>query len=191
MSPVGAVYPHVSEWLSHYRQKLGNPRTLEGGAGSGQYAQFFPEECYVSFDIEESWYDQVRKPTVFASSDNLPFEDNSFDFAFVVAAFDYFPNPVKSLEEMKRCLKPGGRLVLFTYDRKTLQRINDGCTQLKDSRAHEGHHVYDKQVLKKYAKKVGLNFRNLPYRPHSPLVEKLKLFLKPTYLRNYEFIKPA
>jgi len=42
----------------------------------------------------------------------LPWEDNKFSVATSMASFMMFPKPVKSLKEMYRVLRPGGRVVV-------------------------------------------------------------------------------
>ena len=42
----------------------------------------------------------------------LPWEDNKFSVAISMASFMMFPKPVKSLKEMYRVLRPGGRVVV-------------------------------------------------------------------------------
>jgi ubiquinone/menaquinone biosynthesis C-methylase UbiE len=43
----------------------------------------------------------------------MPFENESFDFVLCRAAFKNFSQPLRSLEEMYRVLKPGGRALII------------------------------------------------------------------------------
>ncbi|WP_410662835.1 class I SAM-dependent methyltransferase [Amycolatopsis sp. lyj-84] len=47
----------------------------------------------------------------------MPFDDGSFDFVVCQAAFKNFVWPVKSLDEMYRVLRPGGRAVVQDMNR--------------------------------------------------------------------------
>jgi SAM-dependent methyltransferase len=47
-----------------------------------------------------------------ASADSLPFDDASFDVAFAVNSAQVWPDPVAGLKEVRRCLRPGGRVAL-------------------------------------------------------------------------------
>ena len=42
----------------------------------------------------------------------IPYPDESFDKAFAVNSFQFWPSPVGDLTELRRVLRPGGRLVL-------------------------------------------------------------------------------
>lgn len=55
----------------------------------------------------------VSKITFAVSSFNrLPFDDESFDCAFLVAAIHHSLSPIKTLLEARRVLKPGGMLIV-------------------------------------------------------------------------------
>lgn len=45
-------------------------------------------------------------------SDNLPWKDNSFDVIVCNASFHHYPEPKKVLMEMRRVLKPNGRVII-------------------------------------------------------------------------------
>ncbi|GAF88545.1 unnamed protein product, partial [marine sediment metagenome] len=46
------------------------------------------------------------------SASKLPHKDNSFEFVTCVNSFHHHPDSIQSLEEMKRVLKPGGKVIL-------------------------------------------------------------------------------
>ena len=46
------------------------------------------------------------------SADSLPFEDNSFDKALAINSMQVWPDPIAGLREMRRVLKPGGKVAL-------------------------------------------------------------------------------
>ena len=68
-----------------------------------------------------------------ASLFDLPFEDDSFDFAFSQTVFCHIPNRDQALQEIRRVLKPGGyvglrdiindQVVIFPEDER-LQKLN-------------------------------------------------------------------
>ncbi len=46
---------------------------------------------------------------------SLPYEDSSFDVVFIANALHIMPEPEKALSEIRRVLKPGGRLIAPTF----------------------------------------------------------------------------
>ncbi len=68
-------------------------------------------------------------------SENLPFEDNSFDAVTVAYGIRNFENLNKGLEEILRVLKPGGNLVI-------LETSNPTKTPFK-----QFYHFYTKNIL--------------------------------------------
>jgi demethylmenaquinone methyltransferase/2-methoxy-6-polyprenyl-1,4-benzoquinol methylase len=48
-------------------------------------------------------------------SENLPFEDNCFDVVTVAFGVRNFENPLKGLQEIRRVLKPAGRLFVLEF----------------------------------------------------------------------------
>ena len=45
----------------------------------------------------------------------MDFEDNSFDYVIATFVFCSVPDPVKGLEEIRRVLKPEGRIILIEH----------------------------------------------------------------------------
>ena len=54
-----------------------------------------------------------------ARVEELSFKDNFFDRVSSIMSFDHFSDPVRSLKEMYRVLKPGGILVIVDWTRET------------------------------------------------------------------------
>lgn len=51
-----------------------------------------------------------------ASCDRMPLEDNSVDFAFCHALLEHLDDPVRALTEMRRVLRPRGRVAVCSPD---------------------------------------------------------------------------
>ena len=60
-------------------------------------------------------------------SENLPWEDNYFDTIVCTLSFHHFPNPEKSLNEIRRVLKSKGRLIIGELAFPGLIRILRNC----------------------------------------------------------------
>jgi ubiquinone/menaquinone biosynthesis C-methylase UbiE len=50
-----------------------------------------------------------------AEAGALPFADGAFDWALCANSFHYFRNPLESLRELLRVLRPGGRLLIVDW----------------------------------------------------------------------------
>lgn len=57
------------------------------------------------------WFDEL--PLVEAEFDRLPFQDAQFDLAVFNASFHYSADYRRTLAEARRCLRPGGRVVIL------------------------------------------------------------------------------
>jgi len=101
-------------------------QVLEVGCGGGSYAReaarsVGPEGRICAVDISEA---QVAAATDYctdfpqvecrvADMENLPYEDNTFDVVFGAQVFEYVPNLEGSLADIRRVLKPGGRVIIL------------------------------------------------------------------------------
>src|SRR5262249_43438271 len=54
-----------------------------------------------------------------ADAERLPFPDRSFDAVINLISFHHYPNPANAAAEFRRVLRPGGRLVLVAFDRRS------------------------------------------------------------------------
>lgn len=59
-----------------------------------------------------------------ADTRNLPFQDMSIDKIFSLGVVEHLPNPESAVNELARCLKPGGVLVLMTPNKFSFGRID-------------------------------------------------------------------
>lgn len=120
-------------------------RLLEIGVGTGYYSLDLaewvaPEGTLELFDLQQEFLDHVMRaaeergltnlvPTQ-GDATNLPYEDSSIDAVVLTAVLGEIPDSVAALREIRRVLKPSGRLVVgelfgdphFTT-RASLQRL--------------------------------------------------------------------
>ncbi|CAN5666255.1 class I SAM-dependent methyltransferase [soil metagenome] len=98
---------------------------LEIGAGTGANFSYYPEGArVVAADLSlrmlaAARTKQDRGRTGMASADvqALPFGDQAFDWAVATLVFCEVPNPAAGLAEVRRVLRPGGRLLLLEHVR--------------------------------------------------------------------------
>src|SRR5215213_7150113 len=99
-------------------------RVLEIGGGTGANLAFYPaavEELVIT-EPEEPMARRaearlgehpINARVVHAPAEELPFEDASFDFAVSTLVLCTVNDPPRALSELRRVLKPDGRLVFL------------------------------------------------------------------------------
>ena len=103
-------------------------RILEIGPGAGHHAvdiamRLGPGGRLDVLDVQTEMLDAVEKRARHHQVDNidravadacqrLPYPDDTFDAAYLVSVLGELPSPDRTLEELHRVLKPGGRLVV-------------------------------------------------------------------------------
>lgn len=101
-------------------------RVLEIGPGTGYYtldlAQWIGDGELELLDVQPEMLDHTMRKVRSrgltnvsrsqADATNLPYEDASFDAALLVTVFGEIPDGDAALREVRRVLKPGGRLII-------------------------------------------------------------------------------
>ncbi len=97
-----------------------NQVILDVGGGTGYLGQEIKNEHEVKYflvDKNKKMLSEAKNKKIdeliYSSSCNLPFKKNLFDFVLCVDALHHFNNKEKSLKEMMRVLKQGGRLIIL------------------------------------------------------------------------------
>ena len=99
---------------------------LEIGPGTGYYsldvAQWIAPGTLHVFDLQQEMLDHTMRRAAERGIENitprqgdarqLPYDDATFDAAYLVTVLGEIPEQQKALSELKRVLKPGGRLVV-------------------------------------------------------------------------------
>jgi ubiquinone/menaquinone biosynthesis C-methylase UbiE len=135
-----APYPYSQHWLLDLPLPFLTLRRLDGvleagpgervleiGPGTGlQSLHVAPQvEQLDIVDVQQPMLDHVMRrakeshitnivPTL-ADAHQLPFPDETFDAAYLVTALGEIPDPVMTLSQLRRVLKPGGRLVVGEF----------------------------------------------------------------------------
>ncbi|MEO7317587.1 MAG: class I SAM-dependent methyltransferase, partial [Chthoniobacteraceae bacterium] len=97
----------------------GKPRVLEIGCGSGYFPSILGKAPvdFTGLDLFEEHLARAREKTphfkfLQGSAYQLPFENEQFDFVVSIYVFEHLTNLPACLEEVRRVLKPGGRLLV-------------------------------------------------------------------------------
>ena len=100
-------------------------RMLDVACGTGAFLQTviaaYPKVRATGVDISPEMLAVARKrlpagvELQMASADALPFRDGSFDTLTTISAFHFFRTPNDVLNEMRRVLRPGGKLVVTDW----------------------------------------------------------------------------
>lgn len=79
----------------------------------------------LTFNKEQKrFHGEIKKVDVIASGDNLPFKNNQWDFVISSHVLEHFFDPIKTLNEWLRVIKPGGYIFMI-IPHKERTRDND------------------------------------------------------------------
>jgi ubiquinone/menaquinone biosynthesis C-methylase UbiE len=120
----------VSEWtgLARWRRWLvegARGRTLDLGCGTGRNLPLYrPEARVLALDPDEAVLRKARRrapgvPLVRGSAEALPFRSGVFDTVVSGLVFCSVPEPARGLAEVRRVLRPDGRLRMLEHVRST------------------------------------------------------------------------
>ncbi len=123
-------YPHIERLIrTHYC----GGRALEIGAGGAVYCNIFDD--YVGTDLLTTPHADAGDIQVYCDAQSLPFRSESFDFAFTVACLYQIAEPGIACQEIWRCLKDRGVLLVFDYTVNTkVHAIRNNLRQNQNKR---------------------------------------------------------
>lgn len=106
--PNSDILDICSSWVSHYPLEF--PNTMKSISATGINGlelkfndQLKPSGSYVALDLN---VDPV-----------LPYPDNSMDVVTCVVSIDYLIKPIEVLKEVRRVLRPGGKMIISQSNR--------------------------------------------------------------------------
>ncbi len=101
-------------------------KMIEIGAGTGKFAEFFThlaQEVWLLDPSPRMLIRAKRRNPQFkiklGVAEHLPFPNNFFDLVLVSDSLHHWDDHNKGIAEIKRCLKPGGTLVIVEINPKT------------------------------------------------------------------------
>lgn len=96
---------------------------LEIGCGAGANFEFYPQcRRAVSSEISIGMLEIARNKRrenhlIQADAQSLPFGEDEFDAAFATLVFCSIPDPALAFTELRRVIKPGGKVILLEHVR--------------------------------------------------------------------------
>ena len=117
------LHPQRKQWLPRVRGDV-----LEVGVGTGANLPFYALECcrLVAVDVSREMLRQsasrVQHNGLYLAQMDvqyLAFPECSFDWVVSSLVFCGVPDPLRGLREVRRVLRPGGRLLLIEHVRST------------------------------------------------------------------------
>lgn len=162
-------YPPILEEL----EKEPFDTLLDVGCGTGPMIELlvskYPEKHYTGADITPKMIEVANAKhlpnTIFqvADSENLPYEENSFDAVICANSFHHYPNPQKFFGGVHKVLKPGGRLILrdYTSFNWLVWLMNHIEMPLANLIGHGDVRAYTRDEVRAMCSKAGLNVEKL------------------------------
>ena len=116
-----------SRWRRQAWEHVAGPAVLEVGVGTGKNMVYYPPDSHLTgVDISAKMLARARRRAAALGSNvtlrqmdaqRLEFEDNTFDSAIATFVFCSVPDAVRGMRELKRVVKPDGRVVLLEHMR--------------------------------------------------------------------------
>ena len=165
--------------LMRYLDLDGEERLLDVACGDGYWSNRMTSRAaaVVGFDFNQNRLRQARKLAKFLSgaircdAHDLPIKSAAFDCSVGICVLEHFKDDLKALRELRRVLKPGGKLALtvdsFTYP---------GFSQAKKAKHAEKFsvaHFYDINSLRDRLKEAGFEVVEWSYLLRTPISARL------------------
>ncbi len=110
-----------SKWRKIYIPNL-KGKVLEIGVGTGKNLKYYSNNVELTaIDINQGMLNKAIKESkrnyklLQMDAQDLKFKENTFDYVLCTFVLCSVPNPVKTLKEMKRVLKPKGEIIMLEH----------------------------------------------------------------------------
>jgi ubiquinone/menaquinone biosynthesis C-methylase UbiE len=155
----------ISEWA------LG--KVLDVGCGSSVIVQKIPNSIGVDISRDKLDYLNGRgMPLIQADARSLPFRSDSFDTVISSQVIEHIKEQAGIFDEMRRVLKPRGRLIIGTPDYATLWRVIEPVYGICAPDAYRDYHVtrYTRKTLSRVLECFGFVIESYKYIAYAELI---------------------
>ncbi len=125
-------FAYMSEVEAISRYIPANGTGVEVGAGTGRFS--IPFGIKTGIEPSEEMARLARSRGLFiirALAEELPFADETIDYVLMVTVICFLTDLLAAIKEIRRVLKPGGRLIIGFIDRESL--LGKRYESMKDS----------------------------------------------------------
>mmetsp|Transcript_15695 Transcript_15695/g.28540 ORF Transcript_15695/g.28540 Transcript_15695/m.28540 type:complete len:336 (-) Transcript_15695:2448-3455(-) len=105
ISPKSNILDICSSWVSHYPLEFKETMGRISGTGMNQF-ELIANDQFNDY-----------KPKNLNIDPTLPYADNEFDVVTCVVSIDYLIHPIEVLKEVRRVLRPGGKVIISQSNR--------------------------------------------------------------------------
>ncbi|KXF81763.1 malonyl-ACP O-methyltransferase BioC [Enterovibrio coralii] len=160
-----AFQRRVGHALLDLEEEWSGKRVLDLGCGTGYFTEQLLHKGanVVALDLSEQMLDQARlrcggsAEYVSGDAECLPFDDDSFDIAFSSLALQWCNDLSIPLRELRRVVKPGGKVIFSTLIDGSLQELKQAW-QLVDLHQHVNDFLTLNQVKLALAQSGSQNY---------------------------------
>ncbi|HYY49525.1 MAG TPA: class I SAM-dependent methyltransferase [Nitrososphaeraceae archaeon] len=139
--------------MSEYVDIRSDDVILDIGGNTGKVTEAYSNNCKEVVVLEPKRnvveYGKSHRPNikfVEGEAENIPLPDAYFDKVVASASFHHFSDHDKALEEMKRVLKPDGKIIILEIDPNTRR---GECLKFCETVFHTGAKLYQPAQLSK------------------------------------------
>ena len=203
-----AFDPEAKDYDNWYTTKLGkfvddietktslhllNPREsmriLDVGCGTGNFSIKLSQlGCsVVGIDVSENMLEIAKKKSarlnlnikfLHGNSEELPFDDESFDAVISITAIEFFTNWGKSIKEMLRVIKKEGSLVIGTINKNSSWGKLYSTTYFKENTVFKYANFLNKEDLSNIGKDKLTQSRTCLFIPPDTIEENFSMELE-------------
>ncbi len=186
IEPFEKLTAHYDRWFDEhadvYRAELEAIRTLlppftngiEIGVGTGRFAA--PLGIETGLEPSEKMAKIARKRGIRVykgEAEAIPFEDERFDFALFVTTICFVDDPLRSLEEIYRILRPGGYVIVGFVDKQTPLGHHYQLHQ-NESRFYKSARFFSSQEVLTLLEKAGFEACTAVQTLFGPTLERMR-----------------